>query len=81
MGEHGLRDNVGLIVLLRAQTPAPPSSPEDFPAPHDEGPTLIVANTHLLFNPKRGDIKAPPPPHTHTTVSRTHCKGFWSCGK
>ncbi|KAJ8377782.1 hypothetical protein AAFF_G00253980 [Aldrovandia affinis] len=39
------RDNVGLVLLLR-----PAGSP-------DSGPVLCVANTHLLYNPRRGDIK------------------------
>ncbi|KAM8945418.1 protein angel homolog 2 [Pelodytes ibericus] len=38
------RDNIGLILLLR------PKSKRDAPA-------ICVANTHLLYNPKRGDIK------------------------
>ncbi|KAG7460931.1 hypothetical protein MATL_G00204230 [Megalops atlanticus] len=39
------RDNVGLVLLLR---PAGSS---------DSGRDLCVANTHLLYNPRRGDIK------------------------
>ncbi|TRY98107.1 hypothetical protein DNTS_028469 [Danionella cerebrum] len=39
------RDNVGLIVLL---------SPID---PQSSFSNICVANTHLLFNPRRGDIK------------------------
>uniref|UniRef100_A0A8C2B4Q4 Angel homolog 2 (Drosophila) n=1 Tax=Cyprinus carpio TaxID=7962 RepID=A0A8C2B4Q4_CYPCA len=39
------RDNVGLIVLLR---------PID---PHSSLTNICVANTHLLYNPRRGDIK------------------------
>ncbi|XP_015208263.2 protein angel homolog 2 isoform X2 [Lepisosteus oculatus] len=46
---HGIplldRDNVGLVLLLR---PA---------APGCSAPCLCVANTHLLYNPRRGDIK------------------------
>uniref|UniRef100_UPI00398E6D88 protein angel homolog 1-like isoform X2 n=1 Tax=Pristiophorus japonicus TaxID=55135 RepID=UPI00398E6D88 len=42
------RDNVGLLVLLRPLTPARDSS---------ELPDICVANTHLIFNPRRGDIK------------------------
>uniref|UniRef100_A0A3P9IQL9 Angel homolog 2 (Drosophila) n=1 Tax=Oryzias latipes TaxID=8090 RepID=A0A3P9IQL9_ORYLA len=39
------RDNVGLVVLLQ-------------PADGRSGsPPICVANTHLLYNPKRGDIK------------------------
>lgn len=47
MADHGLKDNVALIVALR------PVGPSAGPA----APTLLVANTHLLFNPKRGDVK------------------------
>ncbi|XP_073672597.1 protein angel homolog 2 isoform X1 [Garra rufa] len=39
------RDNVGLIVLLQ---------PID---PHSSLTNICVANTHLLYNPRRGDIK------------------------
>lgn len=41
----GLKDNVALLVLL-ADRERPP-----------DAPALLVGNTHLLFNPKRGDIK------------------------
>lgn len=37
------RDNVGLVLLLR-----PHSNPSA---------VILVANTHLLYNPRRGDIK------------------------
>lgn len=40
------RDNVGLIVKLRPNKH--PYLPED---------SLCIANTHLLFNPRRGDVK------------------------
>lgn len=40
------RDNVALIVKLKAQSQSVAGSK-----------TLVVANTHLLFNPRRGDIK------------------------
>ncbi|NXY88944.1 ANGE1 protein, partial [Alcedo cyanopectus] len=43
------RDNVGLVLLLQpllSQAPALRAAPP-----------LCVANTHLLFNPRRGDIK------------------------
>ncbi len=58
MEDHGLRDNVGLIVVLKAHTPAPTTTSSAPSPPPDPSPTLVVANTHLLFNPKRGDIKA-----------------------
>ena len=41
------RDNVGLILVLKAA--------ED--TDNKEDTQLVVANTHLLFNPKRGDVK------------------------
>ena len=46
---HGLmdRDNIGLIVELEPKECGKTSNK----------PTIIVANTHLLFNTKRGDIK------------------------
>lgn len=44
------RHNVGIVVLLQ---PAAPRGP----AVAEEGPVLCVANTHLLFNPRRGDVK------------------------
>ncbi|XP_028922594.1 protein angel homolog 1 isoform X2 [Ornithorhynchus anatinus] len=43
------RDNVGLVLLLQ------PLGPESL-GPGAAGP-LCVANTHLLYNPRRGDIK------------------------
>lgn len=42
------RDNVGLVVLLQPKDPAGQSDPSSF---------ICVANTHLLYNPRRGDIK------------------------
>lgn len=42
------RDNVGLVVLLRPNDAAGRSDPSAF---------ICVANTHLLYNPRRGDIK------------------------
>ncbi|ORZ34709.1 Endonuclease/exonuclease/phosphatase [Catenaria anguillulae PL171] len=42
------RDNVGQIVALQS----PAHAKEGLPPP-----TLLIANTHLLFNPKRGSIK------------------------
>ncbi|XP_040207394.1 protein angel homolog 2 isoform X4 [Rana temporaria] len=38
------RDNVGLLLMLQ-------------PKLEKEAPTICVANTHLLYNPRRGDIK------------------------
>ncbi|KAK5852605.1 hypothetical protein PBY51_006457 [Eleginops maclovinus] len=42
------RDNVGLVVLLRPNDSGIQSDPSAF---------VCVANTHLLYNPRRGDIK------------------------
>lgn len=42
------RDNVGLVVLLQPNDAAGRSDPSSF---------ICVANTHLLYNPRRGDIK------------------------
>ncbi|XP_055000738.1 protein angel homolog 2 isoform X1 [Sorex araneus] len=39
------RDNVGLVLLLRPKVPRAAC------------PVVCVANTHLLYNPRRGDIK------------------------
>lgn len=39
------RDNVGLVLLLRPKVP------------RTTCPVVCVANTHLLYNPRRGDIK------------------------
>ncbi|KAG8443748.1 hypothetical protein GDO86_009067 [Hymenochirus boettgeri] len=38
------RDNIGLVLMLR-------------PKIEREAPVICVANTHLLYNPRRGDIK------------------------
>lgn len=38
------RDNVGLVLLLQPKIPSAAS------------PAICVANTHLLYNPRRGDI-------------------------
>ncbi|XP_055496212.1 protein angel homolog 1-like [Leucoraja erinacea] len=47
------RDNVALLAVLR---PAPPQTP-DSGQDHPTLPDILVANTHLIFNPRRGDIK------------------------
>nr|XP_055091153.1 protein angel homolog 2 isoform X3 [Symphalangus syndactylus] len=39
------RDNVGLVLLLQPKIP------------YAASPAICVANTHLLYNPRRGDIK------------------------
>ncbi|XP_029984228.1 protein angel homolog 2 isoform X1 [Sphaeramia orbicularis] len=42
------RDNVGLVLLLQ---------PKDATCQSDPSASICVANTHLLYNPRRGDIK------------------------
>lgn len=42
------RDNVGLVVLLQPNDAVVQSDPSAF---------ICVANTHLLYNPRRGDVK------------------------
>ncbi|XP_072350286.1 protein angel homolog 1-like isoform X2 [Scyliorhinus torazame] len=44
------RDNVALLVLLRPLSP-------DCAQESSKFPDICVANTHLIFNPRRGDIK------------------------
>ncbi|XP_077013899.1 protein angel homolog 2 [Tamandua tetradactyla] len=39
------RDNIGLVLLLQPKIPRAAS------------PAICIANTHLLYNPRRGDIK------------------------
>ena len=54
-----LRDNVALLVLLRPVGPPIAVGLGKAAASQEleSLPLLLVANTHLLFNPKRGDIK------------------------
>ena len=66
MRDHGLRDNVALLVLLE-QTAGPQHQDWQWGTGRaeqngstggpDRPPALLVGNTHLLFNPRRGDIK------------------------
>lgn len=44
------RHNVAIVMLLRPVAPRGPST-------EALGPLLCVVNTHLLFNPRRGDVK------------------------
>ncbi|BDA48472.1 probable protein angel homolog 2 at N-terminal half [Coccomyxa sp. Obi] len=56
MRSFGLKDNVALLVLLAPVAAGPQGLA---PAvPHPSAPALLIGNTHLLFNPNRGDIKA-----------------------
>lgn len=45
------RDNIAMVVML-----TPKSKPRNC-STHDSGGQICIANTHLLFNPGRGDIK------------------------
>lgn len=46
MDEHWLRDNVAQLVLFECGGGG-----------QNTDMHVVIANTHLLFNPKRGDIK------------------------
>lgn len=52
MAKHNLKDNVGLVTVLRTKHEA-----EDQGEAAEKAPAFAIANTHLLFNPRRGDIK------------------------
>jgi len=62
MRRFGLKDNVALLVLLAPLlAPLPGSETEEArPIADPSAPALLIGNTHLLFNPKRGDIKVRP---------------------
>ncbi|XP_066550807.1 protein angel homolog 1 [Amia ocellicauda] len=47
------RDNIGLLALLQ------PITPEglEVGGQKSKAPPICIANTHLLFNPRRGDVK------------------------
>lgn len=44
MDAHRLRENVALVVSLQHMQ-------------HPQQPRLVLSNTHVLFNPKRGEVK------------------------
>lgn len=54
--DHDLRDNVAQIAQFRCTLPPAAGCDGGAPQPPQEF-DILVANTHLLFNPKRGDIK------------------------
>ncbi|KAK9805158.1 hypothetical protein WJX72_002651 [[Myrmecia] bisecta] len=56
MSSLNLRDNVAQLVLLRPVDCGEPGRGKNSPSA-SEGVAFLVANTHVLFNPKRGDIK------------------------
>lgn len=60
MHQHGLRDNVALLVLLQTAAGAAPWPTYAAPGEPPTTPQILIANTHVLFNPKRGDIKVGP---------------------
>ncbi len=51
MRDHNLKDNVALITALQPRLPD--GATGGGPPPR----SLLVANTHVLFNNKRGDVK------------------------
>ncbi|KAG7282458.1 hypothetical protein CRUP_018175 [Coryphaenoides rupestris] len=57
--ETGLldRDNVAVVLLLQPLVPPGSSSGEAEAEATATAPPVCVANTHLLFNPRRGDVK------------------------
>ncbi|XP_040919882.1 protein angel homolog 2 isoform X2 [Toxotes jaculatrix] len=59
------RDNVGLVVLLRPNNGLDQSDPSAF---------ICVANTHLLYNPRRGDIKLAQLAILLAEISRLSCR-------
>lgn len=60
---HLDRDNVALLVVLQEREGGKGGKERKGGGEEEEGTgrgrgrTLIVANTHLLFNPRRGDVK------------------------
>jgi hypothetical protein len=54
--DFDMRDNVGLITLFFCkQHQQQPGASQKLPSGFR--PCIAVANTHILFNPKRGDMK------------------------
>lgn len=51
------KDNVGIVMLLKANIPEDVDTQRSETDKEVEPRLLCVANTHLLFNKKRGDIK------------------------
>lgn len=57
-GDSGAaRTNALVASTLAASKPSPLSGDAEKAAPVRAAARLVIANTHLLFNPKRGDIK------------------------
>lgn len=54
--QHGLKDNVALLALLKPEAHAAAACKPPAPAALAEC-GLLVANTHILFTPEQGDIK------------------------
>ncbi len=71
MHQHGLRDNVALLVLLQTTAGDAPWPTSSQPGQASETPQILIANTHVLFNPKRGDIKVT------TRLPLDNCMCLW----
>lgn len=57
-----LRENVCQVTALRPLAEAYPASATPAPSGHSDSattqlPDIVVGNIHVLFNPKRGDVK------------------------
>ncbi|KAG8051385.1 hypothetical protein GUJ93_ZPchr0001g31068 [Zizania palustris] len=52
----GLRDNVAQLSVLESVIPGNVQT-ESSPTHPQQGKQIVVCNTHILYNPKRGDIK------------------------
>ncbi|TVU34575.1 hypothetical protein EJB05_16411, partial [Eragrostis curvula] len=54
----GLRDNVAQICVLESVVPRnAPTDSTASPSDPEQAKQVVVCNTHVLYNPKRGDIK------------------------
>ncbi|KAK1298651.1 hypothetical protein QJS10_CPB14g00324 [Acorus calamus] len=55
--KFGLRDNVAQLCILKMNPRHSYSSSNECVDPEMEDRTVLVGNIHILYNPKRGDIK------------------------
>ncbi|KAK3164750.1 hypothetical protein QOZ80_1AG0024120 [Eleusine coracana subsp. coracana] len=53
----GLRDNVAQICVLESVAPSNAQTDSHSPSHPEQAKQIVVCNTHVLYNPKRGDIK------------------------
>ncbi|KAM1679449.1 hypothetical protein TB1_038687 [Malus domestica] len=53
----GLRNNVAQLCVLKSNQNQLESGIPPGTSPYTQSRSLVIGNTHLLFNPKRGDIK------------------------